>query len=62
MKKRRRLDIKAMRRASGLTQEKFAAQLGIDRSHLSRLERGEREPIGPLKLLLDTMRANGGVS
>ena len=34
------------RKARGLTQKAFAAQLGVDQSTLAKWERGEREPTG----------------
>jgi len=36
--------IKKVRKSAGLTQKKFAQIVGIDQSHLSKLERGTAEP------------------
>jgi DNA-binding XRE family transcriptional regulator len=37
-------NIRRLRRARGLAQEKFALQFGIDRTYVSGVERGERNP------------------
>lgn len=50
------LDLKALRKRLALTQEQMAERLGIERSHLSRLERGERTTKGPVKLLFEIIR------
>ncbi len=34
--------IRAARKAAGLSQEEFADAAGIDRSHMGKIERGER--------------------
>lgn len=36
--------IKKIRKKRGMTQEKFAKDISIDRAYLSRIERGERKP------------------
>ena len=37
-------NIRRLRRAKGLGQEKFALQFGIDRTYVSGIERGVRNP------------------
>jgi len=37
-------NIRRLRRAKGLAQEKFALQFGIDRTYVSGIERGARNP------------------
>lgn len=44
MKTRLAVDLKVFRRRSGLSQADVAHLLGIHRSHLSKFERGTREP------------------
>ncbi len=36
--------IRALRLRTGLSQEKFAAQAGLDRTYYAGIERGERNP------------------
>jgi putative transcriptional regulator len=47
-----RLDIKRIREKYNLTQEKFAALLGISVRTLRNWEQGRRTPEGPAKILL----------
>jgi transcriptional regulator with XRE-family HTH domain len=47
-------DIKAIRQAFGLSQERFAEYVGISRRQLCRFESGEAMP--PRQLLLDLSR------
>lgn len=45
--------IKALRLRLGLTQDKFAALIGLEgRSMVCRLERGSRKPTGTMTVLL----------
>lgn len=37
-------NLRRLRRASGLSQEKFALEHGFDRTYISGIERGERNP------------------
>lgn len=37
-------NVKRLRKASGLSQEKFALEHGIDRTYISAIERGRRNP------------------
>jgi putative transcriptional regulator len=46
------LDIKRIREKYNLTQEKFAALLGISVRTLRNWEQGRRTPEGPAKILL----------
>ncbi|WP_334162653.1 helix-turn-helix domain-containing protein [Phenylobacterium sp.] len=50
-------NVKAWRRQRGLTQEELAARADMDRSYVSDLERGQRNPsvkaLGRLALALD---------
>lgn len=63
-------DIKAIRKGYGLTQEQFAALLGISVRTLHNWEQGRRVPEGPARVLLlvaakhpeavmDVVRKNG---
>lgn len=46
------IDIKSIRDGFGLTQEQFAALLGISVSTLRNWEQGRRTPEGPARVLL----------
>lgn len=46
------LRVKEIRKATGLTQAKFAALIGVHIGTLRNWEHGRREPIGPAKALL----------
>ncbi|WP_095145559.1 MULTISPECIES: NadS family protein [unclassified Pseudomonas] len=46
------LQVKAIRKATGLTQARFAALIGVQLSTLRNWEQGRREPTGPAKALL----------
>ena len=49
------IDIKALRKRLGWSQFRLGEYLGVDRSTLSRLERGERPPSGPVQRLLERL-------
>jgi transcriptional regulator with XRE-family HTH domain len=49
--------IKELRRAQGLTQEVLAKKLGLDRSYMGFLERGERNP--SLEVIIKIAKALG---
>ncbi len=49
----RRIDVKAVRGKTGLTQEQFAAAFGISVATLRHWERGDRKPHGPALVLLN---------
>lgn len=46
-------DLKALRRQLGWTQERMAAELGVDRSSVSRLEGGQQRLRGPVLRLVE---------
>lgn len=37
-------NIKALRKAAGMSQEEFAARVDVDQAYISRLEAGEKNP------------------
>jgi putative transcriptional regulator len=45
-------DVKAIRERLGLTQERFAALIGVSGRTLQNWEQGRRQPEGPAKALL----------
>ncbi len=45
-------DVKVLRKRLNLTQEKFAAMIGVSVRTLQNWEQGHREPEGPAKALL----------
>ncbi len=47
-----RLDARAIRLATGLTQSAFAAQVGVSPATLRNWEQGRRQPEGPARVLL----------
>ncbi len=48
----RRIDVKALRRKSGLSQAEFAARFGFNQRTLQDWEQGRRNPEGPARVLL----------
>jgi len=46
------LQVKQIRKATGLTQAKFAAMIDVQLGTLRNWEQGRREPTGPAKALL----------
>ena len=46
------IDVQALRKRIGLTQEEFAAKFGISLGTLRHWERGDRKPHGPALVLL----------
>lgn len=50
------LSVKEIRRATGLTQAKFAAVIDVQLATLRNWEQGRREPTGPAKALLRAIR------
>lgn len=46
------LQVKAIRKATGLTQARFAAMIDVQLGTLRNWEQGRREPTGPAKALL----------
>ncbi len=49
----REVDVKEIRRKTGLTQNQFAATFGISVATLRHWERGDRNPQGPALVLLN---------
>jgi putative transcriptional regulator len=52
-------DIRELREQNRVSQGVLAAHLGITVGYLSRLERGEASPSGPVARLLDIIRRKG---
>ena len=52
------VDVQALRRRIGLTQEEFAAKFGISLGTLRHWERGDRRPHGPALVLLRVIDKN----
>lgn len=52
------VDVRSIRRLTGLTQAKFAELLGIELSTLRNWEQGRRHPTGPARALLRAIRNN----
>jgi putative transcriptional regulator len=50
------IDVRAVRRLTGLSQAKFAELLGIELSTLRNWEQGRRAPTGPARALLRAIR------
>ena len=51
-------NIRELRRANGLSQEKLAAMVGIERGYLSQIETGKKNPsIGKLMRIADGLDA-----
>jgi putative transcriptional regulator len=47
-----RIDVKALRERTGLTQAEFSTMIGVSIRTLQNWEQGRREPEGPAKALL----------
>jgi len=54
----RKVDVKAVRAKTGLTQEEFAARFGFSTATLRHWERGDRVPRGPSLVLLNVIERN----
>jgi len=52
------IDVRAIRRLTGLSQAKFAELLDIDLSTVRNWEQGRRQPTGPARALLRAIRNN----
>lgn len=52
------LDVKAIRNQTGLTQEAFASRFGVSLGTLRHWERGDRQPHGPARVLLQVIAKN----
>ncbi len=49
------IDVKAIRKRLGMTQNRFAATFGISLGTLRHWERGDRTPRGPARVLLQVV-------
>ena len=52
------VDIQAIRRRTGLSQERFCALFGISKRTFTKWEQGERRPTGPARALLKVIEKN----
>lgn len=52
----REVDVKEVRKQTGLTQDQFAATFGISVATLRHWERGDRKPHGPALVLLNAAK------
>ncbi len=52
------VDVKAIRRATGLSQALFAERFGFDLSSIRNWEQGRRRPEGPARVLLMVIKHN----
>lgn len=50
------IQVKEIRKATGLTQVQFAQRIGIEVATLRNWEQGRREPTGPAKALLTAIK------
>lgn len=53
-------DVKSIRQQTGLTQEQFATRCHISVNTLRHWERGDRQPHGPARALLQLVERNPG--
>jgi putative transcriptional regulator len=56
----RHVDVRAIRKRSGLTQKIFARRFGFSVATLRHWERGDRKPRGPALVLLSVLAHNPG--
>ena len=49
------IDVRAVRKKLGLTQEQFAVLLGVSTSGLRKWEQGKRQPTGAARTILSVM-------
>ena len=54
----KRVDVAALRRRIGMTQEQFAARFGVSVATLRHWKRGDRKPQGPALVLLNVIEPN----
>ncbi len=52
------VDVKAIRRATGLSQARFAERFGFDLASIRNWEQGRRRPEGPARVLLMVIKHN----
>jgi putative transcriptional regulator len=53
-----RIDVTAIRRKTGLSQEAFSARIGVSTGTLRNWEQGRRTPDGPARVLLAMLARN----
>ncbi|HET7730010.1 MAG TPA: helix-turn-helix domain-containing protein [Usitatibacter sp.] len=56
----RNIDVRALRKRLGMTQEQFCRRFGFELATLRHWERGDRKPRGPALVLLNVVRHNPG--
>ena len=54
----RRIDVTAIRRKTGLSQQAFSARIGVSTGTLRNWEQGRRTPDGPARVLLAMLARN----
>jgi putative transcriptional regulator len=54
----RKIDVYAIRRKTGLSQEAFSARIGVSTGTLRNWEQGRRMPDGPARVLLAMLARN----
>jgi len=54
----RRVDVSAIRRRTGLSQEAFSRRIGVSTGTLRNWEQGRRTPEGPARVLLAMLARN----
>jgi putative transcriptional regulator len=54
----RRIDVSAIRRKTGLSQQAFSARIGVSTGTLRNWEQGRRNPDGPARVLLAMLARN----
>ncbi len=52
------VDVTAIRRKTGLSQQKFSARIGVSTGTLRNWEQGRRQPEGPARVLLAMLARN----
>jgi putative transcriptional regulator len=54
----RTVDVHALRRKTGLSQEEFSRRIGVSKGTLRNWEQGRRRPDGPARVLLALLARN----
>lgn len=54
----RKIDVSAIRRKTGLSQQMFSARIGVSTGTLRNWEQGRRTPEGPARVLLAMLARN----
>lgn len=54
----RDVDVAALRKRIGMTQQEFAARFGFSVATLRHWERGDRQPLGPARVSLNVIDKN----